>query len=201
MTIDVDYLQPIGTRDPTPRSHVPSSSPPFASSSATSKNRSYQSDTPHSPFPQTPGADHDEEIVQWTPSPMSQRTKARRSAPDHNSDIFEAKNKSGERSDTTRMKSKSKAEVVRLDLEEGDEVEDAVLGGADDFDDDDDGLFDGLDLDSLDPPTSNSNSSTSYSRIPPKPSLNSDPSKTAKSDPGRAFRPTPAFTAFSNREA
>lgn len=200
---DTTYLKPIGTRDPTPRAHILSSSPLFASSSSTSKNRSYQSDTPPSPFPETPGGDHDEEIVQWTPSPMSQRTKARRSNPvlggncsSQSDDIFDQMRKSGGNSASTR-KPKTKAEVVRLDLEEGDEVEDTVRGGVDDFDDD--GLFDGIDLDSLNPPTSTANSSTSNSKIVPKPS-NSGPSKTVISDPGRAFRPSSALAPTFTKE-
>ena len=208
----------------------------------TSKHRSYQSDTPASPLLHTPYNDgdhrvdsqhgyqqnHDDEIdeigVEWTPSPMSQRTKARRFGDDFpvsgemdtgsDLEIISPTNKRtgryvGEGSSTSK---KAKA-VAEVNVDRKDKFGDGNVNmgmGADDFDDVE--FFEGVDFDSLEVPTSahnsasasgstsNSESKTSAASSKPTTSKTTRPDQTAKStipDPGRAFRPSSTSTHTS----
>jgi hypothetical protein len=229
-TADADHTSP--------QARMLSSSPIFASSSSTSKHRAYQSDTPPSPLLHTPHNDddinaqkdrdidhehdHDEEIdeigVEWTPSPMSQRTKARRfggNSPiggemDTGSDleIISPTNKRsgrlvGEGSSTGKTK-------VVAEVEDFDDGFGRDVGmGMDDFDDV--GFFEGVDFDSLDHPATSSTSmsglaattkskSTGSISKPPTTSKITRPDQIAKTtlpDPGRAFRPSSTSTSTS----
>jgi hypothetical protein len=216
-----------------------SSSPIFASSSSTSKHRAYQSDTPPSPLLHTPhndvdinaqtdreiddNHDHDDEAeeigVEWTPSPMSQRTKARRfggNSPvngemDTGSDleIISPTNKRSGRLVGEGSSTGKKAKVV-AEVEDFDDGFGRDVGmGMDDFDDV--GFFEGVDFDSLDHPTTFSTSASgsagttkskpivSISKPPATSGINR-PDQTAKNtlpDPGRAFRPSSTSTSTS----
>jgi hypothetical protein len=206
--------------------HFHTSSPAFASSSLTSKQRYYQSDTPPSPLPRTPHTDidtHDQgnwngddgTMVEWTPSPMSQRTKARRTGA-ANGGIHESPLRQTGDSDleildppksrtlptpklkqstriasgtATSVKTKSKGKAVMQDSDCMDLDADDGPAGYDDFDDGD--FFSGVDLDSLDPPiTSTSTSNSGPETSSTKESSKSSSSHIHKIDPGLAFRPS-----------